>query len=47
LRNLLELVTVAHVAAGEFPQDMLALMGGTTATEAQLADQHAGLRSPH
>jgi Rrf2 family protein len=42
MRNLLELVTVANVATGEFPQDMLALTLGTKASEPQLAREHAG-----
>lgn len=43
LRGLLELVTVANVAAGEFPQQMLALTPGPNAVESQLADVHARL----
>ena len=43
LRNMLELVTVANVAAGELPQDMLALTRGTKAAESLLAGEHAGL----
>lgn len=43
LRNMLELVTVANVAAGELPQDVLALTRGTKVVEPQLAGEHAGL----
>jgi Rrf2 family protein len=42
LRNMLELVTVASVAAGELPQDVLALTGGVKAAEPLLAREHQG-----
>jgi Rrf2 family protein len=41
LRNLLELVTVADVAAAEFPPRMLALSNGVKAQEPELAGEHA------
>jgi DNA-binding IscR family transcriptional regulator len=43
VRDMLELVTVADVAAGELPQDMLALLRGTNAPETPLGREHAGL----
>jgi Rrf2 family protein len=43
LHNMLELVTVANVAAGELPRDMLALARATKAAGPRLAGEHAGL----
>jgi Rrf2 family protein len=43
LRNMLQLVTVANVAAGELPQDMLALTRESKAAEPQPASEHAPL----
>jgi Rrf2 family protein len=43
LRNMLELVTIANVAAGELPHDVLVLMRGAKLPEPQLAWEHAGL----